>query len=66
MAEGKKIHFYQDKAGEHRWSVYAPNGRIVADSGEGYHNYADCEKEANELFPNMERITGAKPGQNRV
>lgn len=27
---------YKDKAGEYRWRMVASNGRIVADSGEGY------------------------------
>lgn len=38
------MHFeiYRDKAGEWRWTLYASNGRKVADGGEGYHNKADC------------------------
>lgn len=35
--------FYQDDSGEWRWRAVAPNGRIVADSGEGYKNRGDCE-----------------------
>lgn len=31
----KKFEVYQDKAGEWRWR-YLQNGRIMADSGEGY------------------------------
>lgn len=27
---------YQDNAGEWRWRLVAPNGNIIADSGEGY------------------------------
>jgi uncharacterized protein YegP (UPF0339 family) len=27
---------YQDKAGEWRWRLLAPNNRTIADSGEGY------------------------------
>jgi uncharacterized protein YegP (UPF0339 family) len=26
-----------------RWRLRAANGRIIAESGEGYHNRADCE-----------------------
>ncbi len=33
---------YRDTRGEYRWRVRATNGRIVADSGEGYANRADC------------------------
>lgn len=31
-----KFHIYQDRKGEWRWRLKARNGRIVADSGEGY------------------------------
>jgi uncharacterized protein YegP (UPF0339 family) len=31
-----RIEIYKDKAGEFRWRRVARNGRIVADSGEGY------------------------------
>ena len=27
---------------EYRWRLRAGNGRIIADSGEGYFNKADC------------------------
>lgn len=30
------VTLYVDRAGEHRWRMKAPNGRIVADGGEGY------------------------------
>lgn len=33
---------YLDAKGEFRWKIEAANGRIIADSGEGYKNYADC------------------------
>lgn len=38
------MHFeiYKDKAGEWRWTLYAVNGRKIADSGEGYNNKADA------------------------
>jgi len=37
-----KVMFYRDKAGEWRWRLKATNGRIVADSGEGYQRLRDC------------------------
>lgn len=37
-----KFEVFQDKAGEWRWSLKADNNKIVADSGEGYVNKADC------------------------
>ena len=33
---------YKDRAGEYRWRLKSPNGRIVADSAEGYINKADA------------------------
>ena len=33
---------YVDNSGEWRWRLRAENGRILADSGEGYHNRQDC------------------------
>lgn len=38
------MHFeiYTDKAGEHRWRLVASNGRVIADSGEGYKHLQDC------------------------
>ncbi len=37
-----KFNIYKDKADEWRWRLVATNGKIVADSGEGYVNKADC------------------------
>jgi uncharacterized protein YegP (UPF0339 family) len=37
-----KFYIYKDKSGAWRWYLKARNGRIVADSGEGYVNYQDC------------------------
>lgn len=41
-AGGAAYSIYQDAAGEWRWQLRAANGRIIADSGEGYHNREDC------------------------
>lgn len=30
------VHIYRDRKGQFRWRAVASNGRIVADSGEGY------------------------------
>lgn len=38
---------YKDRAGEWRWRLKASNGKIVADSGEGYHNKSDAEHGIN-------------------
>ena len=35
-------YMYKDNAGYWRWRLYASNGKIIADSGEGYTNRQDC------------------------
>jgi uncharacterized protein YegP (UPF0339 family) len=37
-----KFVLYRDAKNEYRWKLAAANGNIVADSGEGYKNKADC------------------------
>jgi len=34
--------YYKDSKDEWRWRLVASNGRIVADSGEGYRNEHEC------------------------
>jgi uncharacterized protein YegP (UPF0339 family) len=36
-------YYYKDAKGEWRWRLKATNGRILADSGEGYKNQQDCK-----------------------
>ena len=38
---------YLDANQHFRWKIEAANGRIIANSGEGYHNLADCEHAIN-------------------
>lgn len=33
---------FKDRKGEWRWRLRAKNGRIVADSGEGYKSWRGC------------------------
>lgn len=39
-----KIEVYQDKSGDYRWRMIASNGRIMADSSEGYTRQTNCIK----------------------
>ena len=39
-----KFQIYLDKNSEYRWRLRARNGKIVADSGEGYKKKASCKK----------------------
>lgn len=33
---------YKDRLGHYRWRYVSTNGRIIADSAEGYINKSDC------------------------
>ncbi len=44
-----KFIIYKDGKGEWRWRLKARNGRIVADSGEGYKRKAGAEKGINAI-----------------
>lgn len=35
---------------DYRWRLKASNGRIVAEGGEGYRNFADMEHELEQIF----------------
>jgi uncharacterized protein YegP (UPF0339 family) len=35
-------HYFKDKQGEWRWHLKAANGRILADSGQGYEGEQEC------------------------
>jgi uncharacterized protein len=37
-----KFEVYQDKRGEWRWRLRVRNGKVIADSGEGYKRRASC------------------------
>lgn len=39
-----KFHIYRDKKSEWRWRLVSPNGRTIADAGEGYTHKADCRR----------------------
>ena len=39
-----KFEIIKDKGDEYRWRFRANNGKIVADSGEGYVAKSDCER----------------------
>jgi len=42
MEDQMTYHCFKDHKGEWRWHLKAANGRIIADSGEGYKNKEDC------------------------
>lgn len=38
------LEFYRGREGDHRWRVVAPNGRKLANGGEGYRRMGDMAK----------------------
>ena len=48
---------YRDAKGEHRWRLVASNGRVVADSGEGYKTRTGALHAAQKL---IEKASGAR------
>jgi uncharacterized protein YegP (UPF0339 family) len=38
-----KFELFRDSAGEYRWHLKAPNGKVIADSGEGYVSKVGAE-----------------------
>lgn len=44
-----KFEIYQDAAREWRWRLVAPNGKIIADSGEGYVTHANARRAAENV-----------------
>lgn len=47
MKRAPQLDIYTDKRGDWRWRAIAANGRIVADSAEGYRKRADCLRGAH-------------------
>jgi uncharacterized protein YegP (UPF0339 family) len=37
-----KFHVFKDKGGSFRWRLVSPNGKIIADSAEGYTTRQAC------------------------
>ena len=44
-----KLEIYRDRRGEWRWRLRASNGRILADSGEGYRRLASARHAAERV-----------------
>lgn len=48
-----RIEIYQNHQGEWRWRLKARNGRILADSAEGYQQKAKCWKAITSIHRNF-------------
>jgi uncharacterized protein YegP (UPF0339 family) len=51
------VHFYKDAAGEFRWRLQSENGRIVAESGEGYERLQSAIDIARDIFKDSIRYS---------
>jgi uncharacterized protein YegP (UPF0339 family) len=51
-----KFKVYQDTNKQYRWTLYASNGRKVANAGEGYHNKSDCLSEIQVIKANVASV----------
>lgn len=45
-----KIKIYKDKSGQWRWRLLARNGKIIADSAEGYRTKSNVTRAINKLM----------------
>lgn len=52
-----KFEIYRDAAREWRWRLVAPNGLIIADSGEGYASRANAHRAAENVRTRIARAT---------
>lgn len=50
----KTVDVFRDSRNEWRWSARAENGRVIADSAEGYVSRDWCEKVVKDLFPSAQ------------
>ena len=55
------VEIYRDKQGEWRWKAKSSNGKVVADSAEGYRNRPWARRMAVGLYPDAKVVWG--PGK---
>ena len=48
-----KFKIYRDVKDEYRWSLLARNGKIIADSGEGYKRKGKCRRIIERIILNV-------------
>lgn len=51
---------YKDKKGEFRWRLQASNGRIIADSGEGYTRKRNCRNAVESMITRIKNSSSIK------
>ena len=48
-----KFEIYKDAKGEFRWTLFSRNGKIIADSGEGYKRKGKCRRIIERIILNV-------------
>jgi uncharacterized protein YegP (UPF0339 family) len=61
VAKVAAVEVYRDSKGEWRWKAKSANGKVVADSAEGYRNRPWARKMAVDLYPDAKVVWG--PGK---
>ena len=56
MSKKARVEYFMDAAGEHRWRVWAANGKIVGESGEGYKRPSGARDGFTALLSTMTEI----------
>jgi len=51
-----KFSIFQDERGEHRWHALSKNGRVVADSGEGYASKGNATKALQKFISDVCKV----------
>lgn len=49
MSKQYRAEIFEDESGEWRWRLISSNGRIIADSSEGYKNKSECYERLYEV-----------------
>lgn len=52
-----KVIIYADASGAYRWRAIAPNGRIIADGGEGYESPSNATRAVRSVQEAFDELT---------
>jgi uncharacterized protein YegP (UPF0339 family) len=61
-----KVIYYNDIRGEWRWFIRAPNGKIIADSGEGYSSKGNVQRAAASLVAQVRNTVSIEESENQA
>jgi uncharacterized protein YegP (UPF0339 family) len=61
-----KIFYYRDIRGEWRWHMKAPNGQVIADSGEGYSSKGNVQRAAAVMVAQVRNSVSIQESEVRL